>query len=78
MGFGFPVGSPRLSGFPYTILGLTQRSSESSAHYPGRRRTAPTLSGLLAKQDSRSFLVLTGPSAEVTPLPMPLGIRLQK
>ncbi len=90
-GFRSPVGSPRLSGRPQrawttpTILGLTQHSSASNAYSPGRRQTAPTLSGVLATQDSRGFFVLASPSVEVTPPPIPQramdfaeGIRLQK
>ena len=76
-GFRSPVGSPRLSGRPYTILGLTQHSSALNAYCPGRRQTAPTLSGVLATQDSRGFFVLASPSAEVTPLPIPEEIRLR-
>ena len=49
-GFRSPVSSPRLSGCPYIILGLTQHSSASSAYYPGRRRTAPTHLGLFLRR----------------------------
>jgi len=81
-GFRSLVGFPRLSGHPYTILGLTQHSSAASAYYhsayyPGCRRTALTLSGVLAMRDSRGFFVLASSSAEVTPLLIPEGIRLQ-
>ena len=39
---------------------------------------SPGLSGVLAKQDSRGFFVLASPSVEVTPPPIPEGIRLQE
>ncbi len=80
------LGSPpKGMDYAYTILGLTQHSSASNAYSPGRRRTAPTLSGVLATQDSRGFFVLASPSVEVTPPPIPQramdfaeGIRLQE
>ncbi len=77
-GSGFPLalpGSrvpPRHHGPYTTFFGIECLLSQSQTN-----RSDPLRSSL-AKQDSRSFLVLTVPSAEVTPLPMPPGILVQK